>query len=54
MGPADREELGKLLNLERAAWEQGESIPAGTDYYLEYVARAEGNPPGVYGVPYWD
>ena len=31
---------------------QGESIPAGHDYYREYVDRAEGR--GVIGRPYWD
>jgi hypothetical protein len=32
----------------------GWSIPAGTDYRIEAVARAEGRNPSTYGVPYWD
>ena len=30
------------------------SIPASTDYYREYIDRAEGRKPAVIGQPYWD
>lgn len=33
---------------------QGESIPASSEYYAEYVDRAEGRVPAVCGTPYWD
>jgi hypothetical protein len=54
MGPDDRMELGDLLGKDRAVYHQGESVPSGSNYYEEYVARAEGNTPTVYGKPYWD
>ena len=50
----DRAELGALLGLEKPVHCQGESIPAGHDYWLEYVQRANGQTPTVKGVPYWD
>jgi len=31
-----------------------ESIPASSDYYREYIDRANGRTPSVIGVPYWD
>ena len=52
-GPEDREILRQLLGLSRMHW-QGESIPSSTDYYEEYVDRAEGRMPKRYGAPYWD
>jgi hypothetical protein len=30
------------------------SVPAGSDYYREYIDRAKGLQPAVLGVPYWD
>lgn len=53
MTPADLQELGELLGLERVH-EQGVSIPASTEHRIEYVARAEGRNPSAYGVQYWD
>ena len=51
--PEDRRVLAAALGLE-AVHQQGISIPAGTDYYREYVDRAEGRLPSVRGTPYWD
>ena len=31
-----------------------ESIPAGGDYYTEYIQRAKGETPTTTGTPYWD
>jgi len=49
----DRAELGRALGLEKAH-QQGVSIPAGHDYRIEYVDRAEGRTPSRIGEPYWD
>lgn len=54
MSPGERAELGKLLGLDGPAHQQGVSIPAGTDYRVEYVDRAEGRTPSTIGQPYWD
>jgi len=56
MSPADREELCKLLGLEdrHGVHHQGVSIPAGGDYWQEYLDRAEGRKPTAYGQQYWD
>lgn len=51
---ADREELTKLLGLDRCVHYQGKSIPSGNDYYQEYIDRANGRVPSVYGKQYWD
>jgi hypothetical protein len=53
-GPEERRELQALLGLSRPVHFQGESIPASSDYYFEYVARANGTPPIRIGKPYWD
>lgn len=53
MGPDDRAELAALLGLDNVHC-QGASIPASDDYWQEYVARAEGRAPDVYGRQYWD
>lgn len=53
MTEADAAELGKLLGKD-AVHHQGESVPASDTYYAEYVARAEGRTPNVYGTQYWD
>jgi hypothetical protein len=50
----DGEELARLLALPARVHPQGQSIAAGNDYYQEYVDRAEGRTPTVYGKPYWD
>ena len=50
---ADRQELETLLNLESIHL-QGVSIPAGNDYYAEYIDRANGVAPSRIGAPYWD
>jgi hypothetical protein len=52
-GPADREELSKLLGVELAQVGGGVGVPASYDYRREYIDRAEGRPPSVIGVPYW-
>lgn len=53
MSPADRAELAKLLGKDSVHY-QGESIPAGSDYRIEYMDRAEGRTPSRIGQPYWD
>jgi hypothetical protein len=53
MSEDDRSELARLLGLESVSG-QGVSIPASTNYYAEYIERAEGRTPSVYGTPYWD
>ena len=45
--PADRAELGKLLGLEGPAHCQGVSIASSSDYYREYIDRAEGRAPAA-------
>jgi len=54
MTPADAAELGELLGLDKPVHFQGESIPAGHNYWEEYIDRAEGRTPSVVGKPYWD
>jgi len=51
--PAELAELATLLGLE-TVHHQGESIPAGRDYRIEYIDRAEGRAPSRIGQPYWD
>jgi hypothetical protein len=46
-------ELAGLLGISRP-YVGIESVPAATDYYDEYVARAEGRTPERYGHQYWD
>jgi hypothetical protein len=53
MGKADREELARLLGLERVHC-QGEQVPASSAYYEEYLCRAQGKQPTRYGEQYWD
>ena len=53
MCDADRATLAEALGLPTVST-QGESIPAGSDYRAEYVARARGEKPTVTGRPYWD
>ncbi len=54
MTDEDRAELARALGLDAPVHMQGESIPAGHDYRRAYVDRAEGRPPSVAPVPYWD
>jgi hypothetical protein len=51
--PAERAELARLLGV-RDVHHQGRSIPASSDYWQEYVDRAEGREPTVCGEQYWD
>ena len=53
MSPHDRKELAELLGLE-VVHGQGESIPASSAHYQEYIDRAEGRAPRVWGEQYWD
>lgn len=54
MSPADRAELATLLGLSEPVHHQGVSIPASSDYWQEYIDRAEGRAPSVRGQQYWD
>lgn len=54
MDYSSRTQLAALLGLDRPVHCQGESIPAGSDYYREYIDRAHGRTPSVTGTPYWD
>lgn len=54
MSPADQTELAALLGLPTHMARQGVSIPARSDYWREYIDRANGRAPGVCGQPYWD
>ncbi|MBL8518170.1 MAG: hypothetical protein JNM76_14510 [Betaproteobacteria bacterium] len=53
MSAEDRAELAKLLG-KSSVHQQGESIPAASDYYQEYIDRANGRTPSKIGQPYWD
>lgn len=56
MSEDDQKELAELLGFEYRPGvnHQGISIAASGDYRREYVARAEGREPTVYGTQYWD
>lgn len=54
MPDAARAELAVLLGLDRPVHMQGVSIASSSDYYQEFVDRAEGRAPSVIGQPYWD
>jgi len=54
MHPDEQKELAQLLGLKDPVHFQGVSIPSGGNYYDEYIARAEGRTPEVYGEVYWD
>jgi hypothetical protein len=54
MTAADKDELGRLLGLDGVAHCDGVQVPAGHDYRLEFVDRAEGRAPAVRGRQYWD
>lgn len=49
----DRATLAKALGLDVVHF-QGVSIPASSGHRQEYVDRAEGRTPSVYGQRYWD
>jgi hypothetical protein len=51
--PEECRELAAALGL-TAVSPHGETVPASSDYYQEYVDRAEGRAPSVIGKPYWD
>lgn len=52
--PADRAELGRLLDLGGPCHSQGVKVAASSDYYREYTDRAEGRTPAKVAQPYWD
>jgi len=54
MSEADRRTLAQALGLRSPVHFQGERIPASREYRQEYVDRAEGRNPSVFGTPYWD
>lgn len=54
MSELDRHALAKALGLDKPVHAQGESIPASSDYWWEYVDRAEGRAPRKIATPYWD
>lgn len=53
MSPAERKELANLLDKD-VVHHQGESVPASSNHYREYVDRARGLEPTVHGMQYWD
>jgi hypothetical protein len=53
-GPADRAELAALLGLERLDSYQGVSIPGQSDFYDEFMDRAQGKTPETIGKPHWN
>lgn len=54
MKPEDSEELGRLLDLNPRQLNQWASIPSSGDYRREFIARARGDKPAIYGQQYWD
>lgn|SRR3990167_9879937 len=54
MPPYERAELGRLLGFDGPAHIDGENIPAGRDYWTEFVDRAEGRTPSVIGEQHLD
>lgn len=54
MSPDEREELAELLGLDGPVHFQGQQIAASSDYYHEFVDRAEGRTPAKVATPYWD
>ncbi len=54
LSPAERDELGKLLGFDKPVHCQGVDIAASSDYWQEYIDRAEGRPPSKIAQPYWD
>jgi hypothetical protein len=47
-------ELYTAIGMDRCRQQSSEGIPASSDYYREYIDRANGIEPTVIGVPYWD
>ena len=54
MSPDDTVELAALLDIEPHMASRCVLVPGGNDYYRDYVDRANGREPSVYGYPYWD
>lgn len=62
MSRADCQELHNLLGLaheyclchRQLVGDQNIQVPAGPDYYAEYIDRAAGREPRVLAHPYWD
>jgi hypothetical protein len=50
----DAAELAQLLGLDHVSRWNGVSVPASTDYRIEYVDRANGREPSRIGQQYWD
>ncbi len=50
----DKIALGELLGLDKPAHDQGESVGSSSEYYREYIDRAEGRTPAAIAQPYWD
>ncbi len=50
----DRDELAAALGIEPHMAHQGVLVPGGGYYWHEYLARARGETPTVYGKPSWD
>lgn len=53
MSEEDQAELASLLDL-NSTRPQYVSVPASSNYRMEFVARAEGRTPETYGTQYWD
>lgn len=51
---AAQAKLAELLGMPSFRGGGDYSVPASTEYRKEWVARAEGRTPDVYGEPYWD
>lgn len=54
MSAEDAAELGRLFDLDRPVHDQGLMIQGQHDFRVEYVDRAEGNPPRRIGVALLD
>lgn len=54
MTDEDCKDLGELFGLDHPAHFQGITVAASSDYRHEYVSRAEGRRPEIFGTPYWD
>lgn len=54
LSPEEARELADLLGFEKPVHQQGVSIAASSDHYVEYIDRAEGRTPRKFGTQYWD
>ena len=53
ISPQDAAELARLLGLD-SVHNQGVHVASSSDYWDEYMARAEGRTPAKIAQPYWD